>query len=203
VGGYVRQFGGDPAFWGRFETHLGQWIGSSVGGNAPDPLSPEGKRLLAQRGAPLKICCAGACLLADRAPQIDALETAVDHLLAAAVLLDHAADWPADLDAGRYNAFVAHASLLPQDAAHREENRRRLLEELYIGQAGRPYFAAIHDEVSAATRAARAIPCAGLVAFLAWLDAESAASGKRLAADAQAHLQTVIVQLLGVGAAAP
>ena len=96
--------------------------------------------ILGHRGAPLKICAAAACLLAQRAELIPQLESALDHLLIGAVLLDHALDWADDLAAGRYNAFVAYASGWPQTAEHLDGQPAAVAEELLVGKAGQPYF---------------------------------------------------------------
>jgi hypothetical protein len=202
TGEYLAQFGADPLFWDRFRCYLSQWIEATLDGDAseierPAPFSPEGRMQLAHRGAPLKICCAGTALLANRPELLDDLEGAVDHLLAAAVLLDHASDWVADLDAGRYNAFVTYASPLPQTAGNREENRRYVREELYLGATARPYYAVIREEIGAADRFALDMEFGGLHAFLVWLDAEAALTGERLAADVQAHLQAAVAELFG------
>ena len=128
---YRAQFGADPIFWEHHERYLAQWSAATLendrdGVTQPLPLSAEGRLRLAHRGAPLKICCTGAAILTGRSDVIADMEMAVDHLLAAAVLLDHAGDWVEDLGAGRYNAFVAYASGLPQNAANLEQNRQRV-----------------------------------------------------------------------------
>jgi len=198
---YRSSFGSQADFWDRFDAYMGQWIAatlaSSTGTDQPHPLSVGGRQTLAQRGAPLKICCAGACLLAKRARLIPQVEAAVDHLLAGAVLLDHMHDWNSDLASGRYNAFVAYASELPQDTAHQDANRKRVREAIYIRDAARPYFAAIREEIRAADWAAQSIPCPGLSAFLAWLDEETRRASENLARNAQAQIETVMGLLFG------
>lgn len=200
---YLAQFGDEPAFWDRFRCYLSQWIEATLGNDGPasvtlTPLSAESRARLAHRGAPLKICCAGLGILAGRREAIDELEKAIDHLLAAAVLLDHAADWVSDLDAGRYNAFVGFASPLPQDAAHREVNRQRVREELYLGAAARPYYETVRDEIRAADQIALAIGCEGLQTFLAWLDAETVTASQQLAAAVREQLHAAAAELFGV-----
>jgi hypothetical protein len=60
------------------------------------------------RGAPLKASALAVCLLADRQDAYPVLGRCIDHALRALVLFDHAADWEADLLAGRPNELVSH-----------------------------------------------------------------------------------------------
>ncbi len=200
---YRALFGANPAFWEYYERYLAQWSAATLegdhdGAGHPAPLSSEGRLQLAHRGAPLKICCTGVAILTNRPKLIADMETAIDHLLAAAVLLDHAGDWVEDLAAGRYNAFVAYASGLPQIVANREQNRQRVHEELYLGATARPYYAAIREEIDAADDIAQAIGCEGLHDFLVWLDAETLEIAERLAADVAGRLSTAMSELFGV-----
>jgi len=101
---------------------------------------------LARRGAPLKVPAFAVCQLADRSDAFPTLARCLDHALTALVLYDHAADWEADLAAGRANAFT--------DGRSREE----LLVALLSDDVVRPYFARI------ATALARAAELAGALA---------------------------------------
>ena len=126
---YTGLFPGGSSFWASFERYMVQWAGATLRNDRPPARNfSEYDDLdlhhLGARGAPLKICAAGTCLLAGRDELIPQLEAALDRLLIGAVLLDHARDWNEDLAAGRYNAFVAHASPLAQAAGHAEANRR-------------------------------------------------------------------------------
>ena len=117
---YTGLFPGDSPFWGYFEQYMTQWVRATWASRQEHskPWAAWGEEdllILGHRGAPLKICAAAACLLAQRAELIPQLESALDHLLIGAVLLDHALDWADDLAAGRYNAFVAYASALAAD----------------------------------------------------------------------------------------
>ena len=115
----------------------------------------------------------------------------------AAVLLDHAGDWGEDLEAGRYNAFVAYASPLPQTPANRDANRRRVHEEIYLGEAGAPYFAVAGRYLRRAMASAEQTGCRTLVDYLRWLEAQTATLGGQLAARAGACLRAISNQLLG------
>ena len=68
---YVQLFEATSPFWGHFERFVAQWLRATLDSNRPpasDSRSPTEEDLLrlGERGAPLKICCVGACLLADR-----------------------------------------------------------------------------------------------------------------------------------------
>ncbi|MCC7161895.1 MAG: hypothetical protein IT331_05355 [Anaerolineae bacterium] len=152
---YLELFDHRSPFWRYFKLWLEDWVSGTLGFDAskPLPLSAYDDRdylALAQRGAPLKIGCAAACLLADRTDALDPLAGALDHALVAMVLLDHLDDWDRDLQASRYNAFVASASDLPQTPAHRATNRARVLEMLYLGDRGASYMERIRERLKLA-----------------------------------------------------
>ena len=115
-------------FWDRYTTYLDQWRQAGKSEDAwrggPHVRLVDDWRFLAWRGAPAKITATGVCLLAGRAAVIAPLETCIDHIMAATVLLDHADDWQEDLPAGRFNAYVAWLSDTPQQASTADRNRR-------------------------------------------------------------------------------
>ena len=152
---------------------------------------------LAHRGAPLKVCAAGACLLAGREDLLPALADAIDHLLVGAVLLDHAQDWSDDLAAGRYNAFVAYASSLPQTPENRETNTRAVQQEICLGAAAQPYFQVARDHLRTARKSAEPANCADFDCYLAWLDGQAATCSERLASNAAALLNDAVRRLFG------
>ncbi|QLQ08065.1 MAG: hypothetical protein HZY76_20075 [Anaerolineae bacterium] len=93
-----------------------------------DAIRRLGRRGAASSGPPWRTPeerAAAACLLAHQGGRLAQFETALDRLLAGAVLLDHAVDWSDDLEGGHFNAFVAYCSSLPQSPLHRAANRRR------------------------------------------------------------------------------
>jgi hypothetical protein len=151
--------------------------------------------ILGQRGAPLKICAAAACLLAQRAELIPQLESTLDHLLIGAVLLDHALDWAEDLAAGRYNAFVAYTSGWPQTTAHQPANRRTVAEELLVGRAGQPYFQVLRRELAVAQATARQAGYEDLSRYISWLRRETISYSKGMAATARDQLHQAIESL--------
>jgi hypothetical protein len=205
---YTRLFASDSPFWSHLDGWMGQWLQAILHGQ-PSPARPfsayqdEDYLRLAARGAPLKICVAAACLLAGRAGAIPSLASAIDHLLVGAVLLDHADDWERDLAEGRYNAFVAYASPMPQEPVQREENRRNVLAELWLGGGGRAYFDVVRDHIRLAGRIAQPWQVSGLSAYLLWLDAQAHTYGQELADGAQAILRKATTQVFGGYAAEP
>jgi hypothetical protein len=170
---YLPLFEPSSPFWRQFDDYLTQWLHALAGSNQmPDSdfitvLHGE-PGLLAQRAAPLKICCAAAADLAQRADLLAPLASTLDHLHVAAVLLDHAHDWREDLEAGRYNAFVHFASPIPQTLDQRALNRQRVHEELFLGDTGRTYFDHALRSLELAQAQAALTACPPLIAYLDW-----------------------------------
>lgn len=115
---YRARFDPGSPFWRHVESCMSDWRAASHGDADPH---------LAARGAPLKISGFAVCLLADRSDVYPTLERCLDHALEGLVLYDHIADWEADLDAGRWNAFVAAASSGPQVPEERDRHRAAVL----------------------------------------------------------------------------
>ena len=199
---YIRLFEWRSPFWGYFEQFMAQWRRATLSSNEP-PTTDFGSYeevdflRLAERGAPLKICCAGACLLADREEVIPTLTSAVDHLLVGAVLLDHARDWADDLAVGRFNTFVACASPQPQAPHQQEANRLKVLEEIYLGDAARPYFDLVRKHIQIAIETAQAVDCPGLSQYLLSFEGQAVTYHERLANEARARLRAATEQLFG------
>lgn len=164
---------GMPLFWRYFDEYLAQWIHALAYSNQmPDQdfstlLCAEPGRL-SHRAAPLKICCAAATCLAERANLLAPLTSALDHLHVAAVLIDHADDWREDLEAGRYNAFIHYASPTRQTLDQRAANRRQVYEMLFLGDAGRAYFDHALHHLDVAHHHAQTCACPPLVTYLDW-----------------------------------
>jgi len=199
---YIDLFGGDRRFWTRFDQYLAEWLEAAAFSNETPEHSfrdygPDDYLRLAHRGAPLKVCVAGACLLAEREDLLSALTDAIDHLLVSAVLLDHAQDWSDDLAAGRYNAFVAYASPLPQTPECREANERRVQQEICLHKAGRPYFRVAREHIRIARTQAKPANCPGFQRYLVWLDQQAAACSERLASSAAVLLNDAVRRLFG------
>lgn len=194
---YHPMFDRQSVFWEYLDRFNGQWLRSTLEIGGPNGFELRSGqagalRWLAERGAPLKICCVAACLLADRETLLPRLLEGVDHLLAGAVLVDHADDWQADLAEGRYNAFAAFIS--PQ--AGKEQNRQAVLEELYLGSAAQPYFALAQEQFRRALLYVQGAGIRGLEAYLAWAVSETAAYGGRIAEEARQRLRMAAVGLM-------
>jgi hypothetical protein len=113
---YRARFAVDSTFWAHLGRCMATWR---------DATGAEGR--LAARGAPLKISAFGVSLLSGREDAYPTLDRLLDEALEALVLYDHIADWQADLDAGRWNAYVAELSEGPQVASERTRHRRTVL----------------------------------------------------------------------------
>jgi hypothetical protein len=113
---YRSAFRSGSPFWAHLEGSMAAWRAAS---------GEEGQ--LAARGAPLKISAFAICLLAARVDLYPDLDRLLDDALEALVLYDHIADWQADLEAGRWNAFIAGISAGPQVPAERVRHRRAVL----------------------------------------------------------------------------
>lgn len=202
---YIGLFAGASLFWGFFERYMAQWAAATLGGRRPaatlNLYDDAALRGLAELGAPLKICVAGACLLAGRDVSIPRLEAALDHLLSSAVLLDHVQDWAADVVAGRYNVFVAHLTGLPQTPDRAEANRSAALAELVFGKGGRPYFAVLQQQLRAAADEARATGVCALADYVLWLQHEADRLRRELARDARARRCGLAARILGPASA--
>jgi hypothetical protein len=197
---YAALFPGDSRFWSHFEQYMAQWVRATWASRVQDakPWAAWGETdllILGQRGAPLKTCAAAACLLVQRAELVPQYESALDHLLTGAVLLDHALDWAEDLTAGRYNAFVACASGWPQTAEHRAANRQAVAAELLVGRAGQGYFRLLHREVTAARALAGQAGCEDLARYISWLRREALSYRKAMAATARDQLHRAVAGL--------
>ncbi len=198
---YRRLLGSEPAFWARFEQYLAQWRQATLASTQPMPTSLRAFTAadfatLGQRGAPLKVCAAAACILAQRQEWLPPIEAILDELLIAAVLLDHAVDWRADLAAGRANAFVAYAAAQPQTGARRGANRLAVLNELAAGATGRPYFALIHSRLAVAAGQAEALGLMALAHYIAWLGGQARTLSRNLSYTTRQWLRRATSELL-------
>lgn len=170
---YARLFGDDERFWMALEQRLGQWAQSLAArpdllpGFTAHPQHPALRRL-SHAGAPAHIGLAGACLLSQRDDLLPRLSAALDDWLLANVLLDHARDWQADLEAGRYNYFIAHTTAIEQIPSHSQAIRRHLLELTYLGDGGQAYFDFVLALLANAQVTARPAACTRLSLYLEW-----------------------------------
>lgn len=116
---YASRFEPGSPFWDHLHRCMATWRAATT--------DTGGDHGLAARGAPLKIAVFAECLLADRIGTYAALESCLEHALEAYIRYDHVADWRADLEAGRWNAFVADVSPGPQVPEARLEHHRAVL----------------------------------------------------------------------------
>lgn len=199
---YVQCFPARSPFWQQYNQFMQQWLLATLE-SARQPArdftayGEDDYLRLAWRGAPLKICCVGAALLARRPVELGPLLAAVDHLLAAAVLLDHERDWPVDLEAGRYNTFVHYASPLPQIPQQQTANRRRVLERIVLEHATKPYFDLIQNQLHRSSANAQLAGCPEFVAHIQAFAAEVTDHQARLARNVSALLKEATGLLLG------
>jgi hypothetical protein len=132
---YRAWFPAASPFWEHLERRMTAWRG------AVD---------LAARGAPLHIAAVATCLYADRMDVYRALASCLDHALEAFVRYDHVGDWEADLDAGRWNAFVTALSPGPQVAEAHDRHRAATYVAMLTTDAVATWFAGIDEELQRA-----------------------------------------------------
>jgi hypothetical protein len=202
---YVPLFEAASPFWDHLRQFQGQWLRATLGESRPDGgalrvAQAEALQHLAERGAPLKAGCVAACLLAGRGAHITPLAAGIDAWLAGAVLVDHADDWQADLEAGRPNAFVAFFAA-PQGAHSPDADRQAVLEELYLGAAARPYFELAQEQFRRARETVRPVGCPELEAYLAWAEAQAARYAGELEQELRRRLRSAAEALLRPGSA--
>ena len=164
-------------FWPYFREYMSEWLGVLMQDTHPKHTFRRYEKddwtWLAWQGAPLKVCCAAACILSDREDAVPLLAAAVDDIMIAVEMLYATFDWLGDLDAGRYNCFVAYCSDLPQTEENLSGNRRAVLEEIHLGKAAKPYFELMCSSLARAAEAAENVPCPGLTEFALSLIEES------------------------------
>lgn len=182
---YRAMFDDRSPFWAELDRRMDEWRAAARDGTAtPANLGADGRAgdagRLAARGAPLHIPACAVCLAADRPELYPALGRSLDHVLEAEVLYDHAADWQADLEAGRWNAFVVAMSSETDARAHRERRRAAVRVGLMTSDRAQAYFDRIGDHLSTAIALAEQLPVPvpplveHLRSFVAEIDAQGA-----------------------------
>lgn len=178
---YRAMFDGQSPFWGELDRRLGEWRSATLtdsptpGRGDPQP----GAGQLAARAAPLHIPAYAMCLAADRADLYPLLGGALDRVLAALVLLDHAADWETDLAAGRWNAFVDALAGEADPSAAGERRRTAVRVALMTSDRARDFFDRVATLLSSAIALAEPlpVPVPRLVEHLRSMAAEVEAQG--------------------------
>lgn len=170
---FFQLFPADSTFWPSFKSWIDEWLTATLPqGRSPQLPSSDGQDYshLAKRGAPLKICCAAACILGGRSEAIPALTRAVEYALVALVLLDDFEDWESDLDGCRYNAFIEHVSRFDQIPDNIEVNRRDLLEALYVDRRSWTFLELVRKNLRRARETGLAFDIPQFEAYLTSLE---------------------------------
>lgn len=168
---------GAHRFWSYFRGYMSEWLSVLMQDTHPKHTFRSYEKgdweWLAWQGSPLKVCCAAACILSGREDTIPHFVSAVDDIMIAVEMLDATFDWLGDLDAGRYNCFVAYCSDIPQTEENLCANRKAVLEEIHLVRAAKPYFELMCTRLARAAEAAENVPCPGLADFALSLIDES------------------------------
>ena len=199
---YKTLFEPGSVFWGYFEQFLGEWTRSEYEAGGPGEvalvtsLTKRSEELdlnykfFARRGAPLKNCCAAACLLSNQVSALPQIQQGCDHLVAGMVLVDHAQDWKEDLYAGRYNAFQNFLGCIAKSTGTElgmNENQSRnyssiegkIIEQIYIGSKTKGYFELTRDQFRKAKEFFTDIHLMELVNYCNWIEIETTRYQKR------------------------
>jgi len=198
---YRPLFNRTSSFWQHLDNYTGQWLRATLDTDGPGGADlrlgrAESMHWLAERGAPLKVCCVAVSLLAGIEAVMPRLLAGVDHLLAGAVLVDHAGDWQADWMAGRYNALVAFVS--PQSCVEpgQQTSCSAILQALYLESAARPYFELAQQQFRRGRECVQGLGIPEMEAYLAWAEAETGTYYTRLAQGNARRLRMATADLL-------
>ena len=187
---YRDWFPPEAPFWRDLQLDLADWRRSMAATSTPRR-EPPPLDALASRAAPLLIGARAVTVLAGHASDWPPIERCLRHGVAALALLDDVTDWERDLDAGRWNAFVALAGGDVQTPARLEANHRTVLASLLTqGAAGRT-LELVGDEAAAAAALARRLGCPPLSEHFASV----ATQARDLAVRADRHYQDVVDQM--------
>lgn len=173
VDAYRSRFPAGSPFWTHLETCLSDWRAATG----------EGERLAA-RGAPLKISAFAVCRLSGRVDAYPTVDRLLDAALEALVVYDHIADWRDDLDAGRWNAFVAAISDGPQVPGERSRHRRGVLVAMMTTDAIALHIGRVEMGLLGAADLAETLgaPVPALVAHLRTFARQAGEQGRELRA---------------------
>ena len=151
---YRTWYGTDSPVWEYLHRSMAAW---RTGATGTEP---------AARGAPIKIAAYGCCLSAGRFDAWPAMEQTLDRAVTALVLCDQFVDWESDLDAGRWNGFVATIVGGRQEPAARARNRAAVLTSMLTTNVVREHFDAMRREATEGARLAAELGITQLAAFL-------------------------------------
>lgn len=148
----------DATFWHELDGWLTAWRAATEGNDGSPPL--------AARGAPLKAGARAMTLLGNRPAAWPLVERCLDAALTALALYDDASDWERDLEAGRWNAFVAGVGVADQRPANRDANRARVLLALLDDGAATEAYGMVSAEAGRAAVLAAEVGCEPLAEHL-------------------------------------
>lgn len=184
---YRSRFPASSPFWSHLTTTMSAWRAATDGAAPRDRRTHDGGDAsgarLAMRGAPLKVPAFAICLLTDRRDAYPILDRGLDHALTALVLYDAFGDWQSDLATGRWNAFVAATSDLPQVPATRDRNRVAVQLALLRGGTVETYVSRVTAELERAATLFEVLGPTPAVAHLRSSAASIAAQGAAWQAD--------------------
>jgi hypothetical protein len=188
---------GYPHFWDYADEFMAQWTNAIFASNRPPQeglrdFSQDHYQLLAQLGAPLKICCLAAWSLSNQKPVLQNLLLSIDHYVIGAVLLDHYKDWQKDIIARRYNLFVDHALQGDKMLLTHDEVQSSVQEAILNIEVMDSYFSIILKQVQTAHAYASKIRCNELEQHLRSFHQQIA-----LHADEMIHSIEDVIQLAG------
>ena len=165
---YRPLFDASSPFWAELRAILARWRAADdrLHGRAGDPSSIAA---LAHRAAPLQIGARAVCRLAGREAAWPDLERCLDHGLAALALYDDVCDWERDVDAGRWNAFVARVGVASQVPEQRDRNRAAVRVAMLTRGAAGEALERVRDEALRCSAAAAALGVEPLAAHFRWL----------------------------------
>ena len=139
VAEYRAWFDDTSPIWAFIDRSIAEW---RAGADSVD---------LAARGAPIRIAGYACCLQAGRLDVWPALQRSLDGAVTALVRYDQLCDWESDLDAGRWNAFVAGVAGAEHSPGRRDRNRAAVLTAMLTRPLVRQEF---DSAVRSATEAA-------------------------------------------------
>jgi radical SAM protein with 4Fe4S-binding SPASM domain len=117
VHGYQNIFSSTHPFWIFFESYwqdylqalAWEWVQHH---GCVSPYTLEDFAWLGRKFSPVKICCTGMAMLANRDDEIPHLEAAIDHCQRGYQILDDLKDWKEDLEKGNYTYPLTLVHLL-------------------------------------------------------------------------------------------
>lgn len=200
---FRERFGETSPLWAVLARSMAQWDVATLA----HALRPAGSRrhrprlrrfdVIARRGAPLKVCASALCLLADRPDIVPRLDAAIDHALAAWILFDDANDWPADIAAGRWNAFVARVAIEPQETSRPDELHTAVIMAMLTTDRTQRYFSTIRRAVERSASIADEVGLRPLAEHVRAFGAHAARRGEQVQNHYHALTERATVLMFG------